>query len=197
LQRIKQYEEDRRLYYVGMTRAKNELYLFNCRNTDSAFTSEVLRSLPREVVDADSVMAIFKQDLCDRNYTHKDEGKGTVIAQCGYTVLVEYENHKLQLLTFPQLFEQRDTTVTYESDPKNKSTKIQEGIDKKEKDLSAQEIEGLMMKVVVGEIATHNKFGKGIITKIDGDLITIRFDGATGDKKFLLKMSLQKGLLEI
>ncbi len=194
---IKQYEEDRRLYYVGMTRAKNELYVFNCRDIDSAFTSEVLHSLPREVIDADSVMAIFKQGLCDRTYTHKDEGKGTVIAQCGYSVLVEYDNHKLQLLTVPQLFEQRDTTVTYESDPKSNPIKSQELTEKKEKDLSAQETEDLMMKAVVGGIATHNKFGKGIITKIDGDLITIRFDGATGDKKFLLKMSLQKGLLEI
>ena len=60
---IKQYEEDRRLYYVGMTRAKNELNLFNCRNIDSAFASESLRSLPREAVDADNVMSIFIQGL--------------------------------------------------------------------------------------------------------------------------------------
>lgn len=194
---IKQYEEDRRLYYVGMTRAKNELYLFNCRNTDSAFTSEVLRSLPREVIDADSVMSIFKQGLCDRTYTHKDEGKGTVIAQCGFSVLVEYENNKLQLLTVPRLFEQRDTTVTYEAAPKSKPTKSQERMEKKEKSLSAKEKENLLSKVTAGGIIKHNKFGKGVITKNDGTYVTVRFDGATGEKKFDLIMAVQNGLMQI
>ena len=170
--------------------------MFNCRNIDSVFTSEVLRSLPREVIDADSVMSIFKQGLCDRTYTHKDEGKGTVIAQCGYSVLVEYENDKLQLLTLPQLFEQRDTTVTYEAAPKSKSTKTQERMEKKEKGLSAQEKESLLSKVTVGRTVTHIKFGKGVITKTDGSYVTIRFDGATGEKKFDLVMAVQNGLIE-
>ncbi len=70
---IKQYEEDRRLYYVGMTRARNELYLFNCRNTNSAFTSEVLRSLPRVIKAAGSASSISKRSFGDKTYTHKDE----------------------------------------------------------------------------------------------------------------------------
>lgn len=180
-----------------MTRAKNELYLFNCRNTDSAFTSEVLRSLPKEVIDADSVMSIFKQGLCDRTYTHKDEGKGTVIAQCGYSLLVEYENNKLQLLTVSQLFEQRDITVTYEAAPKSKPTKSQERMEKKEKSLSAQEKESLLSKVTAGKTVTHSKFGKGVIAKTDGTYVTIRFDGTAGEKKFDLIMAVQNGLMQI
>lgn len=194
---IKQYEEDRRLYYVGMTRAKNELNLFNCRNIDSTFTSEVLHSLPREAVDADNVMSIFMQGLCDRTYTHKDEGKGTVIAQCGYSVLVEYENGKLQLLTLPQLFEQRDTTITYEASSQHKPTKSLKLTEKKEKGLSAKEKENLLPNVTAGRIVTHSKFGKGVITKTDGIYVTIRFDGAAGEKKFDLVMAVQNGLMEI
>ncbi|MPM79937.1 hypothetical protein SDC9_126980 [bioreactor metagenome] len=173
------------------------MYLFNCRNTDSAFTSELLRSLPREVVDADSVMSIFKQGLCDRTYTHKDKGKGTVIAQCGYSVLVEYEKDKLQLLTIPQLFEQRDTSVTYEATPKSKPKKSQERTEKKEKGFSAQEKESLLSKVTAGRTLIHNKFGKGVITKTDGSYVTIRFDGTAGEKKFDLVMAVQNGLIEI
>lgn len=194
---IKQYEEDRRLFYVGMTRAKNELYLFNCRNTASAFTSEVLSSLPKEVIDADSVMAIFKQDLCDRKYTHKEKGKGTVIAQCGYSVLVEFENNNLQLLAISQLFEQRDTTIKYEVNPKRKSTKSQEKTERKRIGLSAQEIESLLSKVTTCRTVTHSKFGKGVITKNEGTYVTIRFDGAAGEKKFDLVMTVQNGLIEI
>lgn len=32
------FEEERRLFYVAMTRAQNELYLFDCRNQKSSFT---------------------------------------------------------------------------------------------------------------------------------------------------------------
>lgn len=40
------YEEDRRLYYVGMTRARRRLVLFDCKEAPSAFTQEVLFTLP-------------------------------------------------------------------------------------------------------------------------------------------------------
>lgn len=190
----KQYEEDRRLYYVAMTRAKNELYLFNCRDADSTFTSEALNYLPKEVIGADSIMSILKQDLCDRTYTHKDEGKGIVVAQCGYSVLIEYENGKLQLMTISQLIEQRDITVTYETAQKSMSTKKQ---DNKKSGLSDKEIESLLSDVTAGRIITHNKFGKGVITKTDGTYVTIRFDGTAGEKRFDLIMALQNGLMEI
>ena len=42
----RQYEEDRRLYYVAMTRAKRRLVLFDCPAMPSAFTQEVLFNLP-------------------------------------------------------------------------------------------------------------------------------------------------------
>ena len=41
-----QYEEDRRLYYVAMTRARRRLVLFDCTSMPSVFTQEVLFNLP-------------------------------------------------------------------------------------------------------------------------------------------------------
>ena len=41
-----QYEEDRRLFYVAMTRAKQQLVLFDCVAERSTFISEVLSGLP-------------------------------------------------------------------------------------------------------------------------------------------------------
>lgn len=43
---IRRYEEDRRLYYVAMTRARRQLILFDCALAPSAFTREVLDNLP-------------------------------------------------------------------------------------------------------------------------------------------------------
>ncbi|HIZ42942.1 MAG TPA: ATP-dependent helicase [Candidatus Gemmiger excrementigallinarum] len=42
----RRYEEDRRLYYVAMTRARNRLVLFDCPAMPSVFTQEVLFNLP-------------------------------------------------------------------------------------------------------------------------------------------------------
>lgn len=43
---IRQYEEDRRLFYVAMTRARRQLILFDCAALPSAFVQEVLCELP-------------------------------------------------------------------------------------------------------------------------------------------------------
>lgn len=194
---IKQHQEDRRLYYVGMTRAKNELYIFNCRNTESIFTSEVLNSLPQEVVDADSVLAVFKQDFCGRTYLHKDNGKGVVTAQCGYDVLVEHENGLLQMLSISQLFEQRDTATKYV--PVKISTKKKPSEHKTPKTtvLNTTEAKQLLSRANVGQEVMHNKFGRGVISQKDGQYVTIRFDGIPGDKKFDLLMAIKNNLLSL
>jgi len=77
------------------------------------------------------------------------------------------------------------------------STKTQERTEKKGKGLSAQEKESLLSKVTVGRTVTHRKFGKGVITKMDGSYVTIRFDGTAGEKKFDLIVAVQNGIMEI
>lgn len=194
---IKHYEEDRRLYYVGMTRAKNELYIFNCRNTESIFTSEVLNSLPQEIVDADSVVAVFKQGFCGRTYLHKDNGKGIITAQCGYDVLVEYENGRLQMLSISQLFEQRDMETKYA--PIQKSTKKTPSERKTPKAIApnAAEVKQLLSRATVGLGVMHIKFGHGVISQKDGQYVTIQFDGIHEDKKFDLLMAIKNNLLSL
>ncbi|MBR4320150.1 MAG: ATP-binding domain-containing protein, partial [Oscillospiraceae bacterium] len=41
-ERIDSYEEERRLFYVAITRAKNELYLFYISEYGSSFVSEII-----------------------------------------------------------------------------------------------------------------------------------------------------------
>lgn len=188
---LREYEEERRLYYVAMTRAKNELSLFHCRSEQSAFTTEVLNSLPVEVMDADNIMALFQQRLCGKTYVHKDNGKGTVVAQCGYSVLVEYELGTLQLLTIAQLLEQRDTTVTYEAAPKSKPKQPHKRTEIKKTGITAQPPKILLTNVEAGRSVTHSKFGKGVITEFDGTYATIRFDEIVGKKTIDMAMAVQ------
>lgn len=192
---LKQYEEDRRLYYVGMTRAKNELYLFNCDGEDSAFTDEVLSALPRAFGDENSVMAALNQNLRGKSYSHRSHGKGTVIAQCEGSVLVEYESGKVQILTFPQLFAERDLTAKQEPSPKPAKKKFSTNPAAKAATLSGAEERELISKAKTGCTVTHNKFGKGVVTRLDGRHISIHFDDIPGEKKFDLAFAVQNGNL--
>ena len=63
----RQYEEDRRLFYVAMTRARHKLVLFNCKTMPSTFVQEVIFNLPesqaeraRQKEEADRVMGRVK-----------------------------------------------------------------------------------------------------------------------------------------
>ena len=42
----RQYEEDRRLFYVAMTRARHKLVLFDCKTMPSVFVQEVILICP-------------------------------------------------------------------------------------------------------------------------------------------------------
>lgn len=183
---IRQYEEDRRLYYVAMTRAKNELHIFSCVDSRSSFTSEVLTSMPQEIIDEDDVFVAFKHNLCGKTYTDKALGKGRIIAQCGETVLVEYENQKLERLSLAQMFERRDTTIQYAAPstklkPHNFAT-------------SAAKAKPITGNIKVGKIVEHTVFGSGTIVEITNDIASIRFNKA-GKKRLALSACLENGLL--
>ncbi|UWP69363.1 ATP-dependent helicase [Subdoligranulum variabile] len=53
----RRYEEDRRLYYVGMTRARRRLVLFDCPALPSVFTQEVLFNLPEARAERERLAA--------------------------------------------------------------------------------------------------------------------------------------------
>ena len=45
---IEAYEEERRLFYVGITRAKNQLYVFTMKTQHSAFCDELFQRTPKK-----------------------------------------------------------------------------------------------------------------------------------------------------
>ena len=53
----RQYEEDRRLFYVAMTRARHKLVLFDCKTMPSVFVQEVIFNLPESRAERERVKA--------------------------------------------------------------------------------------------------------------------------------------------
>jgi DNA helicase-2/ATP-dependent DNA helicase PcrA len=198
---IKLYEEERRLYYVAMTRAKAELYLFTCEQASSAFTAEVMHSLPREVVDDSDVLSFVKKNLCGKSYIHRTEGKGVVIAQCGERLLVEYKGGTAQLMTLSEMIAERDQTPVYETSTIKEKPK--KGERTSPAPLIAYDLKMYTAKMLVGKRVKHTKFGSGTILSVEerSDSITktatIRFEGMKTTKKLALPGSVEKGYLVI
>ena len=53
----RQYEEDRRLFYVAMTRARHKLVLFDCKTMPSVFVQEVIFNLPESRAERERAKA--------------------------------------------------------------------------------------------------------------------------------------------
>lgn len=66
----RRYQEERRLFYVAMTRAKDHLYLFSCLDRSSAFIRELRRELPVEKTEEDDLFAALREELCGKAYYH-------------------------------------------------------------------------------------------------------------------------------
>ena len=191
---IRLYEEERRLYYVGMTRARRELYLFSCQDRASRFTDEALSALPEEIVDKDDVFSFLHGNLCGKLFRSRDKGTGHIAAQCGDRFLVEYKSREVELLLAAEMMERRDTTVRYGAPKpiigrkpvKRPPEKVNSGIQRPE-------------LVKVGNKVYSKAYGKGTVTEIKGTgktaVVTVRLADTGDSKKFLLANAMEKGQL--
>lgn len=111
---IEAYEEDRRLFYVGVTRAKNRLLVFTMKNQPSKFCMELLGKEPeKKNTGATVAMGKFQQlntrpeppkNISEEDYqafvqqldegvivTHKKFGKGVVVQMDETKVKIAFE----------------------------------------------------------------------------------------------------------
>ena len=209
----KLYEEERRLYYVAMTRAKRALYLFSCGHA-SAFTREVIARLPRAVLDEDDVFHALRQNLCGRTYRDSILGTGKITAQCGETLLVEYQSGQTQLLTLEEMICRWDRSVQYEApaqrDVRQRPMPTNPAPVKREPYAASRTAWGAMpdlkedaeptVKIPplsIGMEVYHKKFGKGVIEFIDGGKLSVRFSELGETKRLSLAFSFQSKLLSV
>lgn len=188
---IRMYQEDRRLFYVAMTRAKSALYLFSCADSQSSFISEAMRSLPREVFPADDVFSFVHESLLGKRYASKENGQGKILAQGDDRFLIKYSDGKTELMSLCQMTERRNTTVQYAP---SKPEKLQKLPVTAGKTASPQSFK-------VGKEIYHSIFGTGRIDALSFSgtniIASISFDKAGDTKRFVLQDAVKKGLLHV
>ena len=199
----RQYEEERRLFYVAMTRAKNHLYLFSCRDRSSAFIRELRQNLPVERREADDVFRALPVELCGKFYHHAQKGKGTIRASCEGQCLIAYPGGETQFLTIGQMYEQRKILRKIPEKPAvsmagrradfyaGKSGAKQ---NPPEVALTQEEKEALATGAVPGRKIIHKAFGAGQIVSYQDPIVAVRFP-KLGEKKFVFWDSMERGFL--
>jgi DNA helicase-2/ATP-dependent DNA helicase PcrA len=105
------YEEDRRLFYVAVTRAKNHLKIITYKDENSVFCDEFLKKLlpptekKKEEKPKEDFLAFCKKYERFAPITHKTFGRGTVLSQDGGMLLVKFENGMTKTLALAILYE--------------------------------------------------------------------------------------------
>ena len=194
------YQEERRLFYVAMTRARNHLYLFSCLDRSSAFIREVKPDIPVETPD--DVFAAFPAELCGKRYHHAQKGRGNILADCDGQCLIAYDGGQTQFLTVGQMYEQRK--IVRKLPEKPAAAKKQAAAPGSRKSggtpprpkvtLSREEKAALIRRAVPGCKVVHRTFGAGVVVGCQEPIVTIRF-WKFGEKKFVLPDSAERGLL--
>ena len=180
---IRHYEEDRRIYYVAMTRAKNQLCLFTFPDREASFTAETLSSLPRAIPRESDIFADFHRNLCGRTFLHREKGKGRILGHWGDRLLVEYAPFEGEILTLSQLAALWDPTPDYGAP----SREVPE--------LPKAQAECLAANFKVGGHVNHAAYGDGIVQALENGIVTVAFGSDRTCRSFVLEICLRKGLL--
>ncbi len=183
------YYEERRLFYVAMTRAKNRLFLFACGGCDSLFLSELLCSLPRPVRREDDLFSALHGNLCGKHYFHARHGKGTVVANGEDHCLVAFEDGCVRRLSLGEMLSAR--VNAYQKEQKNTSGKKKQKRPAKEK-IDVQE---LKRRAETEQTILHKSLGRGTIVRLQEPYVRVRFPNGKGEKMFSLVDCIKKGIL--
>lgn len=178
-----QYQEERRLFYVAVTRARNRLYLFSCRNRESAFADELRRGLPREYIGPEDVFASLNTEPCGKHYRHAEKGGGVIRACCRGQCMVAYASGETEFLPLGQMVDRR--AVAWRAPDRPAPAALP-------REQAALPPSGVRS----GQRAVHRVFGPGTVLSFRDPIVEIRFP-AKGDKKFVLSDSVQRGLLRL
>ena len=196
----RRYQEERRLFYVAMTRAKDHLYLFSCLDRGSAFIRELRRELPVEKTEEDDLFAALQEELCGKAYYHGQKSRGTVRAACEGRCMIAYPGGETETLIIGQMYDRRRVLRAAPS-----RTAVQEklrvaippagqSVPQRDRSLTSEETTALMAGAVRGRKVIHTAFGTGTIVSCQGSVMTVQFP-QSGEKKFVLPDAMRRGLL--
>ena len=196
----RRYQEERRLFYVAMTRAKDHLFLFSCLDRDSAFIRELRWELPVEKTEEDDLFAALGEELCGKAYYHGQKGRGTVKAACEGRCMVAYPGGETETLTVGQMYDRRrvlwaaPSRTTVQGKPRIAIPPAGRTAPQRDRSLTSEEMTALMAGAVRGRKVIHTAFGTGTIVSCQGAVMTVQFP-QSGEKKFVLPDAMRRGLL--
>ncbi len=171
-------EEERRLCYVGITRAKEKLYITNARsrmlfgNTSFTRPSRFLSEIPEELTDFDrnAPQQTFYGGYSGVSYG----GSGTSSYSGGTKIFSQEKSYSKPSSTAPKNKASGFANGGFSSVPKKTAT------------------DNVTLDFKVGDTVEHKTFGKGLIVSakaVGGDmLLEIAFD-TCGTKKVMAKMA--------
>ena len=187
----KNYEEERRLFYVAMTRAKDDLYLIRTAES-SAFLAEAMDYLPTRAVGEDDFVGTFLQPQIGKRFVDSAYGDGRVIAQCENQFLVEFENEERHMFSLNDLltrYGQKNSSKTRKTAHAKTPSRLQLG------PWRMLMTDQLMDSINVGGKVCHKSFGPGIVKSLENGILTVVFD-RVGEKKLLFEATIASGLLQ-
>lgn len=196
----RRYQEERRLFYVAMTRAKDHLYLFSCLDRSSAFIRELRRELPVEKTEEDDLFAALREELCGKAYYHRQKGRGTVRAACEGRCMIAYTDGETETLTIGQMYDRRrvlraaPSRTAVQGKPRIAIPPAGRTAPQRDRSLTSEETTALMAGAVRGRKVIHTAFGTGTIVSCQGAVMTVQFP-QSGEKKFVLPDAMRRGLL--
>lgn len=183
----KLYEEDRRLFYVAMTRARNDLYLFSC-NEAASFIAEASGALPAPDLGESDLFAFLRTPQIGKLYRDREWGTGEITAQCEDRFYVRFEDGALRTMTLEEMAARRDRRMTLLPGPVP-------GRRRKTDEARRSALAGRAAEhIAVGTRIRHRAFGPGVVREIRNGIVTVAFDSG-GMKRFVLRDSLSRGLL--
>lgn len=102
---VQNYQEERRLFYVGVTRAKNTLCILSYGDEESYFCDELFNAAGSVSVKG---LEAF-EEKCDIGcrINHRLFGDGTVISKNGDIITVSFSSGETKKLSVSTLFSQR------------------------------------------------------------------------------------------
>ena len=178
----KELEEERRLFYVGITRAKQYLYL-TCAKHRTIFGSTSYNQVSRFVKEIPEELLEGYAEVVERNNSNDDEFK-----DFGY----RWSYGKGQSVKTYKIEEQQPQVAATSIEQKPKSNFQYRTAESFLNTLKNKNEEVDLSKYQVGQRVYHKKFGEGVITKLereDDDLkVDLQFD-KVGHKRLMAKFA--------
>lgn len=185
------YEEERRLFYVAMTRAMDELYLFRC-SEPSVFTSEIMEYLPTRTIEDDDFVASFLRPQIGKRFMDREYGNGRILAQCENRFLIKFQNEALRLLSLEEMLTRYNPQSLTKARKANRSQTPSRLLLGPWQVLMTRQ---LMDSIKVGGVVRYKSFGNGVVKSLENGILTVEFQ-RVGEKKLLLKAAISSGLLQ-